>query len=198
MIVMLDTPQDLDKCAIELGCKVEQLFTPLTARNPQNPKQMFCMDNGAFSHFELKGFLSMLKKHSPRKHLCRFVALPDVVGSAIRTLECFNYWKPKMGDWKAALVAQDGQESLAIPWDSIDAIFLGGSTDWKLSKGAAQIVKAAKIMEKWVHIGRVNTPGRFEYFEEMGADSCDGTGLARYTEMRTKIYQNKNEPKLAL
>ena len=198
MIVMLDTPQDMSQCAIELGCEVEQLFTPLTARNPQNPEQMFCMDNGAFSHFELKGFLSMLKKHSPRKNLCRFVALPDVVGSAIRTLECFNYWKPKMNDWKVALVAQDGQENYSIPWDSIDAIFIGGSTDWKLGKGAAAIVKAAKVMEKWVHIGRVNTPARFEYFEEMGADSCDGTGLARYTDMREKIYKNKVEPKLAL
>lgn len=49
-----------------------------------------------------------------------------------------------------------------------------------------------------VHIGRVNTPGRFERFEKLGADSIDGTGLARYSHMRAAIYENTINPKLAL
>jgi hypothetical protein len=78
MIVMLDTPQDLSVCSEDLGCEVEQLFTPLTRRLPQHPEQRFAIDNGAFARFDSKGFLSLLDKHEPRKDLCRFVAAPDV------------------------------------------------------------------------------------------------------------------------
>ncbi|MBO0858840.1 MAG: hypothetical protein J2P21_10290 [Chloracidobacterium sp.] len=31
-------------------------------------------------------------------------------------------------------------------------------------------------------VGVVNSLGRFEYFERLGADSIDGTGLARYMD----------------
>lgn len=198
MIIMLDTPQDLDVCATELGCKVEQLFTPLTRRNPQHPERWFAIDNGAFSRFEADTFVKTLAKHEPRRDLCRFVAAPDVVGCARRTLECFRYWQPRIAKWPVAFVAQDGQEDLDIPWDNCVAVFIGGTTDWKMGKHAAHIVKAAKVMGKWCHVGRINTPGRLEYFEELGADSCDGTGLAQYSHMRAKIYENINAPQLAL
>jgi len=196
MIVMLDTPQPLADCSAELGCEVEQLFTPLTRRLPQHPEKMFAMDNGAFARFEAKGFLTMLAKHEPRKDLCRFVAVPDVVGCARRTLECFRHWAPRLAKWPIAFVCQDGQESLDIPWDNCAAVFIGGSTKWKISEHAAHIVKASKVIGKWCHIGRINTPERYEYFKELGADSCDGTGLARYSHMRTAIQQEREMPKL--
>lgn len=196
MIVMLDTPQDLNTCAAELGCEVEQFFTPLTRRNPQQPEKMFAMDNGAFSKFEAKGFLSMLAKHESRKDLCRFVAAPDVVGCARLTLDCFRYWQPRLAKWPVAFVCQDGQEVLDIPWDNCAAVFIGGTTDFKLGKYAAAIVRASKVIGKWCHIGRINTPGRLDYFEDLGADSCDGTGLARYSHMREKIFKAHSEPVL--
>jgi hypothetical protein len=124
------------------------------------------------------------------------VAAPDVVGSARRTLECFEYWRDRLCAWPLALVAQDGLESLDIPWRQITAVFIGGSTAWKMGPHAAQIVKAAKVCGKWVHAGRVNTPGRLEYFEELGADSIDGTGLSRYSWMRARIYAAANQPNL--
>lgn len=193
---MLDTSHDLDGCSKELGCPVEQLLTPLTRYLPQKPDQPFCIDNGAFSGFNRKSFESLLEREIERQHLCRFVALPDVVGSARRTLEAFAHWKFKLAGWPKALVAQDGLELLDIPWDSIDAIFVGGSTDWKLSKHAADVIRTAKICDKWVHVGRVNTPGRLEHFEELGADSIDGTGLSRYTWMRERIYRAAHSPNL--
>lgn len=198
MIVMLDTSQDLKTCAHDLGCEVEQLFTPLTRRNPQQPEQRFALDNGAYARFEVKPFLAMLAKHEPRKDLCRFVTAPDIVASARRTLECFRYWQPRLANWPIAFVCQDGQENLDIPWENCAAVFIGGSTDWKMSSHAAAIVKAAKILGKWCHIGRINTPGRLDYFDDLGADSCDGTGLAQYTHMRAKIYENHIAPQLAL
>jgi hypothetical protein len=193
---MLDTGQDLSVCEAELGCPVEQLLTPLTQYRPQRPEQEYAIDNGGFSRFDRAAFERLIEKHGDRKHLCRFVALPDVVASARRTLEAFEHWYPKLDGWKRALVGQDGIENLPIPWERIDAVFIGGSTDWKMSKHAADVIRTAKICGKWVHVGRVNTPGRFEHFEKLGADSIDGTGLARYSWMRLKILQAHQEPPL--
>ena len=197
---MLDTTQNLMKCAEELGAPVEQLLTPLTRYLPQQPEAHFAIDNGAFSKtgFKKNYFLNLLKREEGRKKLCRFVAVPDVVGSARRTLEAFDHWRDQhaLHGWPLALVAQDGQEDLPIDWASIAAIFIGGSTKWKMSKAAADIVRTAKLVGCWAHIGRVNDPGRWEYFEQLGADSFDGTGVSRYTWMREAIYRKYNEPTL--
>jgi hypothetical protein len=45
-------------------------------------------------------------------------------------------------------------------------------------------------------VGVVNSPGRFEYFERLEADSIDGTGLARYSWMKERIYKAAREPQL--
>jgi hypothetical protein len=195
VIVLLDTSQNLDKCSEELGCKVEQLLTPLTRYNLQRESSPFAIDNGAFSKFEVKSFESLLAREYERRSQCIFVCAPDVVGSARRTLEVFEHWKLKLIGWKIALVAQDGQENLPIPWEDIDAIFIGGSTEFKLSNHSEQICRAAKALGKWVHIGRVNTPQRFEWAEDL-ADSIDGTGLSRYSWMRENIYKSKQQTTL--
>lgn len=187
MIVMLDTSHDLDKAAAELRHPVEQLLTPLTRFKNRRPESHFAIDNGAFTKFHRQAFEALLEREYERKHLCRFVAVPDVVGSARRTLEVFDYWFPLLGNWKLALVAQDGQEDLTIPWEHIDAIFIGGTTKWKESDHAKTIIKAAKAMDKWAHVGRINTPDRFEAFKQWGADSCDGSGIAQYSHMRNAI-----------
>lgn len=191
MIALLDNGQDLDQCAEELGCRVGQLLTPLTRYRLRS--SLFGIDNGGYSSVDIPAFLALLSREQDRREQCLFVAAPDVVGSARRTLEVFERWKPRLDGWKLALVCQDGQEHLPIPWDDIAAVFIGGSTNWKCSAHAAQIVKAAKALEKWVHVGRVNDPSRFKHFEELGADSCDGTGIARYTHMREAIAQRHNQ-----
>lgn len=196
MIAMLDTSQDLDACEREIGVSVEQLLTPLTRYDPQRKDQNFAIDNGAFSKFDPQAFLSLLKRETPRRGLCRFVVVPDVVGSALRTSEVFEYWSPFLQEWPLAYVAQDGIESLPIPWDRVAALFIGGSTDWKMSEKAGQCIKACKAIGKWCHVGRVNTPGRFEHFEKLGADSIDGTGISRYSWMREAIYRDRREPDL--
>lgn len=196
MLVLLDTSQRLDDCAKELGCEVEQLLTPLTRYRLQREASRFAIDNGAFSSFDSKAFDALLCREFERRQNCIFVCAPDVVGSARRTLEIFHRWKDKLKDWPIALVAQDGQQDLEIPWDEIEAIFIGGSTEFKLSRHAEQIVRCAKVLNKWVHVGRVNTPGRFEYFEKMGADSIDGTGLSRYSWMREGVFRRAHQLEL--
>ena len=96
-----------------------------------------------------------------------------------------------------ALVIQDGMEDLEIPWEELDAIFLGGMDPWKDSKAAADIVRTATIFKKWKHVGRVNTPKRFDHFEELGADSCDGSGIAKYDHMLEAI-ERRNDPRPTL
>ncbi len=196
MIVMLDTNDDLATCREEIGFPVEQLFTPLTRYSNRHPDAHFAIDNGAFSRFNRQSFESLLEREKPRRHLCRFVAAPDVVGSARRTLEVFDYWFPLLGGWPVALVAQDGQEDLPIDWDSIAAVFIGGSTRFKESNESIAIVKAAKAIGKWVHVGRVNSPTRFETFLEYGVDSIDGSGLAQYSHMRVAIRDRHIHPDL--
>jgi len=196
VIAMLDTSESLGVCEAEIGCPVEQLFTPLTRFLCQDPEAHFGIDNGCFKKFFEQAFLSLLEREYERRHLCRFVCCPDIVGSARRTLEIFERWKHRLAGWPIALVAQDGLEDMTIPWDDISAIFIGGSTQWKDGPHAGAIVRTGKILGKWVHIGRINTPGRFEKFEELGADSMDGSGLARYSWMRQRIYDAQHKPTL--
>lgn len=198
MLALLDTSHGLDDCAAELGCEVEQLLTPLTRFRLQRPESRFAIDNGGYSNFEEAAFMALLEREKERIDNCIFVCAPDVVGSARRTLEIFSAWRGKIYPWPVALVIQDGQQDLPIPWEQFKAVFIGGTTDFKMSEHVRHIVAAAKIMGKWVHAGRVNTPGRFEYFEKLGADSIDGTGLSRYSWMREAIYMRDHQKELAL
>ncbi len=187
MKVFLDTSEDLKVCQDELGVEVGQLLTPLTRFKLQNPSEKFAIDNGAYSSFNSDAFTALLKREWENRKNCVFVTAPDVVGSARRTWECFYSWYGKLANWPLAFVAQDGQGDLPIDWDRVKAVFIGGTDNFKMGNEARQIIKTAQILGKWVHVGRVNGASRFKYFEELGCDSCDGSGLARYTNMRLAI-----------
>lgn len=195
---MLDTDEALDMCSVEIGAPCEQLLTPLTRRLRQYECRYFAVDNGAFAGFEPTRFRGLLDRNREAKHLCRFVVVPDVVADARRTIEVFDHWKYELAGWPLAFAVQDGIERLPIPWRQIQAIFVGGSTAFKMSTGARAVICAAQAMEKWVHVGRVNSPGRWEYFEELGVDSIDGTGLSRFSDMRRAIYNAKLQMSLEI
>lgn len=165
-----------------------QLLTPLTRY--KSWRGTFAMDNGAFSGFKAREFRALLARESHRKRDCLFVAIPDVVGDARRTLEIWQHRHKWAVGWPLALVAQDGQENLAIPWDEIDALFLGGRDPWKDSPAAQNLVRTAKILGKHVHIGRVNTARRFALFSDLGADTCDGSGASKYDHMLDDIVEH--------
>lgn len=198
MIAMLDTSESLDVCSQEIGCPVEQLFSPLTMFSDKNPGARKGMDNGGFSGLDARAFESLLEREAHQRDMFRFVTSPDIVASARRTLELFDYWYPRLCQWPIALVAQDGQEDLPIPWDLMAAVFIGGSTRFKLSQSAVDIIRTAQAMGKWVHVGRVNNPERWMHFERLGVDSVDGTGIARYSHMRIAIRDRHVSPQLKL
>lgn len=200
MIYMLDTSQDYDQCAGELGVAPDQcwqLLTPLT-RYSNRGRAGFAIDNGAFAGFDAAAFLKLLEREKPNRDLCRFVVVPDVPMSARRTLEVFDGWRYELQAWPKALACQNGQEDLPIPWDSIDAVFIAGDDRFKQSQSARQIVQAAKALGKWTHMGRVNTVNRVRLAIEWGVDSVDGTGLSRYTHMREAVRDGLTVPSLDL
>lgn len=200
MIVLLDTSEDLAVCEAEIGCEVGQLLTPLTGFRLRDPVgRKWAVDNGAYSDFNAERYLRRLKRHEHIRPRPLFVSVPDVVGSARRTLELFYHWKDLLRGWPLALVAQDGLQNFSVPWPYISALFVGGTTHWKLGEHAAACVKAAKALGKHVHIGRINTPDRFTYFmDELKADSCDGSGIAQYSFMREAIARRNQHPQVQL
>jgi hypothetical protein len=153
-------------------------------RRPQGVP--WCADNGAFSNRWDEGkWWAYLVRHAKDADTCLFATAPDVVGDAKATLERSAPWYARIRElgYPVALVAQDGLEDLVTPWDDIDALFIGGTTDWKLGPHARRLAAEAKARGKWVHCGRVNSKRRFDYCATpvalggMGCDSADGTFL---------------------
>lgn len=162
-----------------------QLLSPLSRYLPWDGS--FAIDNGAYSKCDPAGFTRFVGRLRPHRERCLWLAVPDVVGCARRTLEVFDQLAFQFHGWPLALVCQDGQESMPIPWEKIAAVFIGGTTEWKKSQHPARIIRAAKWMGKRTHVGRINTPQRFSWFSEMGVDTCDGSGASRYDWMLDAI-----------
>lgn len=185
MIMMLDVSRkkhaQLQKKVIGRGLTIGQLRTPLTRYRTIKDTPLG-IDNGCFSgKLDKKTWERIVKENTGNKNL-KFVAMPDVVGDARRTLELFDIFSPRFEKVPVALVIQDGMEDLPMPWQWIDAIFVGGTNAFKDSIQSMAIAKAAKILGKWIHVGRVNTPDRIRHWMNI-ADSCDGSGLAKYDHM---------------
>lgn len=141
-------------------------------------------DNGCFSageSFDPDGWLRWLDGMGPIRGRCLFAVLPDRVADAPVTCALAERWIPvlRFSRWPVAFVGQDGLIVDDVPWDDIDAYFVGGSTDWKLSRPSVELMAEAKRRGKWVHVGRVNSRKRFMFAAHAGADSADGTYIAR-------------------
>ncbi|QAV20136.1 hypothetical protein PC41400_21695 [Paenibacillus chitinolyticus] len=139
-------------------------------------------DNDCFNGFDENRFMSMLDRM--RGSNPTFVTAPDIVGDAMGTLDMFLHWEPVIHSYglPIAFVLQDGQEKLCMPWGKLDAVFIGGSTDYKLGPEIRWLVREAKWRGKWVHMGRVNSLQRLSYARDIGCDSVDGTGYSRFPD----------------
>ncbi len=76
-----------------------------------------------------------------------------------------------------AIVLQDGATVETVPWDEVGAVFVGGTTEWKLGSEVRSIVAEANARRIWAHMGRVNSHRRLRYADWIGCDSADGTYL---------------------
>jgi hypothetical protein len=137
-------------------------------------------DNQAFTKgFNAPRFFDWLAMMEPYRSTCLFAVCPDVVGDATETLALFSQYRPAFTDWPVAFVAQDGQENLDFPpADEWQALFIGGSTVWKMGHGAEACIRRAQDLGKHIHIGRVNFFRRYQHFASIeGSErwTCDGT-----------------------
>jgi hypothetical protein len=147
-------------------------------------------DNDCYQGLDASAYNAMLDRVHHVGGCCLFVAVPDVVGDAHATAEQFERWWTEVArrGLPVALVAQDGLEHMerwmSTAWPRIDALFIGGSTSWKLGPAARALAHEAKDRGLWVHMGRVNSIKRITYASAIGCDSIDGTGWMRWRRIR--------------
>jgi hypothetical protein len=157
---------------------------------------MWAADNGAFTKspggFNDAKFRQMLGRETLKEYAgsCMFVVAPDklvvlpdgtVIGDAAGTLEMFPDWAREIraAGFPVALVAQNGLEAMLdqVPWGLVDVLFIGGSTEWKLSDAARICLAEARARGKGTHMGRVNSLKRLSHAASSLIDTADGTFL---------------------
>jgi hypothetical protein len=140
-------------------------------------------DNDCFQGLDWKAYPRMLEaiRGVPG---CLFVTAPDVVANWEQTRHRFDSWWTILRDLDqpVAYVLQDGQPLDAVPWEQINAVFIGGSTEYKLSAAAERLAREAKSRGLWLHMGRVNSRKRMHYARAIGCDSVDGTKYSRFRD----------------
>lgn len=166
------------------------LLDPRGANETPPPGVTWAADNGAFAGFDEYRFRAMLEKIDDRitRHKalladCRFVTSPDVVGDHDRTLELWRVWSPtirKGYSLPPGFVAQDGCTADLVPWSEVAAVFIGGTTEFKLGEAAADIVAEANERGIWSHMGRVNSARRIVYASGLDCRSIDGSSFSRF------------------
>lgn len=164
----------------DLPAEVGEMCQPISGHDPSGARS-WAADTGCFvnpAKFRLPAYLGWLATYPATD--CLFATAPDVVGDAVATLATSLPVLRLIRDlgYPAALVAQDGLESLPVPWDDFDCLFVGGTTAWKLSEAAYALVAEAKARGKWAHMGRCNSLRRLRAAMIGGYDSADGTFLA--------------------
>ena len=194
---MLDcSPAKILQYRERYGVDLWQLRTPLTgyARASGIP---YGLDNGCFARFERSTWERLLEEADKDRPV--FCCLPDIVGDAQRTAELFDHFYSRTQELPRALVLQDGIERVRIPWDSLAAVFVGGSDAFKVSPVTFAAARTAKMLGKWVHVGRVNTPARVRNWVGI-ADSIDGSGISRYDHMLEAVLAeiSGKTPQLAM
>ncbi len=153
------------------------------------------IDNGCFTpagqrRFTLPSYLKLIEKglRAWGEHLL-WATAPDVAfdwdGTLRKSLPTLD--AIRRAGCPAALVLQDGatveqfdREGL---WERCDALFIGGSTEWKIGAEAKRLSRAMKRRRpgSWVHMGRVNSVTRMRIAHDFGCDSADGTYLLHET-----------------
>jgi hypothetical protein len=164
--------------------RIRSLVTPENGAIPGT--DCWGADNGAYSGFDPRMFLKMLERLEPEG--CRFVCVPDVVGDSAATLELWHIWAPTVlaHGFPPAYVAQDGARTVPV---GAAALFIGGTTEWKLSDHARALIRPGR----WTHMGRVNSHRRLRLAHSWGVDSVDGSALAWFTDTKLSGYLAASE-----
>lgn len=166
------------------------MLTPYIGNKAPVRHNWWASDTGCFAgDFNESKYFGWLERMHSQRFTCLFATAPDVIPMRLekqginpneagkRTLERAAPYLPRIREvgFRAALVAQNGMEHLELPWDTFDVLFIGGDNAFKLGQEAVALVAQAKLRNKWVHMGRVNSLKRIKYASQIGCDSTDGT-----------------------
>ena len=162
----------------------------------------FMLDNGAWSAhvkgipFDDDAFMLAVERWGDRAD---WVVLPDIVGGGMLSLQLSLSYLERLHGLPLMLAVQDGMtpETIGSLPDSIGGLFVGGTTKWKL-KNAGLWSSYAKGRGLWCHVGRVNTMRRIALCQQIGADSCDGSGATRFPVTLDRLQAQRVTPQLGL
>jgi hypothetical protein len=142
-------------------------------------------DNDCFQGLDATAYRRMLAAIYGLPN-CKFVVAPDVVCDWQATRQLYDDWSVELSAaWlPIAYVIQDGQPAGEVPWQGIDCLFVGGSSEYKCSDQAHDLVREAQLRGLWTHMGRVNTGQRMKLAKSWGCDSVDGTSVSMFTDKR--------------
>lgn len=164
--------------------RIGVLQVPAAGNRLPNAPTVYAADNGCFKGLNAPEFLRMLAALVRHEHRPLWVACPDRVADAGETWRLFDRWGGVLREigLPVALVLQDGAESfkwrglLVSRRDQYSAVFVGGSTAWKLSPEAFRLTREAHDHGKQVHFGRVNSLRRMLWIaraQKSGMAWCD-------------------------
>jgi len=159
----------------------------------------YALENGAWSDFQQKKpfdadrFELLLDRFGGGAD---WVVLPDIVAGGLQSLALSIRWFNRcLGACPLVLIAvQDGmtQADLAPLVGPNIGIFLGGSTEWKLSTMAnwGEFCAAKGV---YYHVARVNTRKRFRCAHAAGANSVDGSSATRFSKTMPLLQYSASE-----
>lgn len=153
----------------------------------------YVIDNGAWSDFQAsrkfddEAFERMIVKLGAK---AQWIVLPDIVAGGLASLELSVRWSNRCLDIcpMVLLAVQDGMEEADIAHlvGRNVGVFLGGSTEWKIST-MAQWGAFCRRRGIYYHVARVNTERRMAMAVAAGADSVDGTSASRFSITTKKL-----------
>jgi hypothetical protein len=153
----------------------------------------YALDNGAWSSytqgrpFDDDAFRRCLRALGAGAD---WTVIPDEVAAGARSLEMSLRWMRHVLDEtpRALLAVQDGMtvDDVRPFLGARVGIFVGGSTEWKLSTLADWCALGTEL-GVWCHIGRVNTVRRIKSCAVAGATSFDGTSASRFAVSIPKL-----------
>lgn len=162
--------------------RIGVMLTPAMNNRPNLSGTLFACDTGCFAKpeaYTTERYVAWLASLIEYRRTCLFATAPDVFGNGHETLKVALPVLPiiRALGYPAALVIQPGITVAHIPWESIDAVFVGGPDWWQRSQHVADVVAAAAERGVWRHKGRVNSEQRLRAAMADQYDSADGTWL---------------------
>lgn len=138
-------------------------------------------DNDCFTEYKPDRIKRWLEKWANTPG-CQFFNAPDVLLDAEKTTDRFHEWQPIISGhgFPVAYTVQNGCHVDMMPWDTIDALFIGANDQWRTKANLVPIISEANRRGLWVHMGRIHSIPKVHFAKEIECTSFDSTAFARH------------------